>query len=264
VIPDPVTTPRRGPLWLRGRRCREETRGRSRNSRSQLADVSRAPVLPRKSAKTSLNRLPVVMIQRPLDHIEATLGGLSCCLLQERVAEMELPCDVKTVKLPHLHPMMKYSPINNGIRGNTWQQKCHTQEEGNVGVSITYSKHPPPSLLSPSSPNPQAQSKGRSTLSLGHSTLNSPPPPSLLTLSLYSPPPPTSIATSDPLAMGQEPSLQDQITNSYLNPLSPPSSSICPSIRGSSLAPPSLQAVVTHRRKPLTQQTTLRGHRIFL
>ena len=94
VIPDPVTTPRRGPLWLRGRRCREETRGRSRNSRSQLADVSRAPVLPRKSAKTSLNRLPVVMIQRPLDHIEATLGGLSCCLLQERVAVMEVSCTV--------------------------------------------------------------------------------------------------------------------------------------------------------------------------
>ncbi|CAI8016182.1 hypothetical protein GBAR_LOCUS9947 [Geodia barretti] len=159
VIPDPVTTPRRGPLWLRGRRCREETRGRSRNSRSQLADVSRAPVLPRKSANTSLNRLPVVMIQRPLDHIEATLGGLSCCLLQERVAVMELPCDVKTVKLPHLHPMMKYSPINNGIRGNAWQQKCHTQEEGNVGVSITYSKHPPPSLLSPSSPDPQSSGK---------------------------------------------------------------------------------------------------------
>ena len=55
--------------------------------------------------------------------------------------------------------MMKYSPINNGIRGNAWQQKWHTQEEGNVGVSITYSKHPPPSLLSPSSPDPKAQVK---------------------------------------------------------------------------------------------------------
>ena len=170
--------------------------------------------------------------------------------------------------------MMKYSPINNGLHGNAWQQKSHTrdQEGNNMGVSVT-SKHPP---LSPSTFNPSpthqptqvmtvgivteqrlneflSQPTGRSTLPLGHCTLNSTPPPSLLT---RSPPPPS---------LTHEPSLQDIITTSYLSSIPPsPSSSLCPSIRGSSLAPPSLQAVVTHRRKPLTQQTTLRGHRIFL
>ncbi|CAI8016183.1 hypothetical protein GBAR_LOCUS9947 [Geodia barretti] len=75
---------------------------------------------------------------------------------------------------------------------------------------------PPSSLRLPQIP--KAQAKGRSILSLGHSTLNSPPPPSLLTLSLNSPPPPTSIATSEPLAMGQEPSLQDQLPTPTLTP----------------------------------------------
>ena len=176
----------------------------------------------------------------------------------------QLPCDMKTVKLPHLHPMMKYSPINNGLHGNS-QQKSHTQEEGNMAVSVTPTNPPPPpSLISPA----PSQTRGRTSLHLGQSTLTSPPPPppppALLTHSPTSHPPLPLPTPHDPLTVTPEPSLQDQITRSYLNHLPLSSSSPCPSIRGSSLAPPSLQAIVTHRRKPLTQQTALRGHRIFL
>ena len=64
------------------------------------------------------------------------------------------------VTLPHLHPMMKYSPLNNGLHGNhiappTLHTECytHTEGAGTMDVSITYSRHcrerPPPSQLPP-------------------------------------------------------------------------------------------------------------------
>ena len=88
VIPDPITTPRRGPLWLRGGHRGEEREVRGRRGHNRRPQMSRIPLLPRNSAKKSLNRLPVVLVQRPLDHIEASLGGLSRCLLQEKMSEM--------------------------------------------------------------------------------------------------------------------------------------------------------------------------------
>ena len=74
---------------------REQARGggqRGRDRRPQLLEMSITPLLPRKVAKNSLNRLPVVLLQRPLDQIEASLGGLSGCLLQERLQEMAVSC----------------------------------------------------------------------------------------------------------------------------------------------------------------------------
>lgn len=172
--------------------------------------------------------------------------------------------------LPHLHPMMKYSPINNGLHGNkqtpppTWHKEYHTHREnrGNMGVSITYSRH---SVLRPSSTQPHLQTTSQDTghilLLLGHNPLNQSPPSHT---TLLHTPSQVHITRDNPVL------LQDQITDSYLNndwgnqySLPPSSSSLLvPPISGSSLAPPSLQAVVTHRKKPLTQHTTLRGRRI--
>ena len=179
----------------------------------------------------------------------------------------------KRTVLPHLHPMMKYSPINNGLHGNkqtpppTWHKEYHTHREnrGNMGVSITYSRH---SVLRPSSTQPHlqttSQDTGQTLLLLGHNPLNQ------SHTTLLHTPSQVHITRDNPVL------LQDQITDSYLNHQTmdnndwgnqyslPPSSSslLVPPISGSSLAPPSLQAVVTHRKKPLTQHTTLRGRRI--
>ena len=47
----------------------------------------------------------------------------------------------KKVMLPHLHPMMKYSPLNNGIHGNHMAPPPAMYTEGDIGISITYSRH---------------------------------------------------------------------------------------------------------------------------
>ena len=75
-VPGPITTPRRGPLHLGGGR-----EGTKRGSEM-------AGVFQRRPVKRSLNRLPLLVIQRPLDQIEGSLGGLSCAMLGDRLREM--------------------------------------------------------------------------------------------------------------------------------------------------------------------------------
>ena len=78
-LPDPVTTPRRGPLLLRGGGGEEAIK----TQKQQLCD--RLKMLPRKPAKNSLTRFPVAMLEHPLEQIEADLGHLSCASLHHSV-----------------------------------------------------------------------------------------------------------------------------------------------------------------------------------
>lgn len=245
TLPDPVTIPLRGPLLLRGRekkkRSTRSSRRQPQHSSSTTTTTGLAPIQSRKLlAPQSLNRFPVFLIRRPLDEIDDVLGHLSCSLLQEQVEEIQ--SQERMVKLPHLHPMMKYSPINNGLHGNHNLATLGNRAAEEVGTK--------------SRPLP----------------LPLPLPPSSPTFLISSPYDHQPCSTTPPHPSPLPPTLQDQITSSYLQslppPLPPPTSysSHLPhsSIRGSSLAPPSLQAAMTHLRKPLTQQTTIQGHRIFI
>lgn len=84
-VPVPVTTPRRGPLVLRVGQ-KEAGKGVGVHTQSQLQGSGhRMFLLPRKPARHSLTRYPVVMVQRPLQQIEANLGHLSCAALQDSI-----------------------------------------------------------------------------------------------------------------------------------------------------------------------------------
>ena len=158
--------------------------------------------------------------------------------------------------------MMKYSPINCGIRDDPQAPplECHThtEREQDMGVSITYSRHSNrPLPLTPHTSQlahlhhhsiPPSQDVVQVPLPLGHSTLNSSPPPL----------PPSH---STPLHPSPSP-LPPSHTNLLLIPAQSHVHLQAPPISGSLLAPPSLQAVVTHRKKPLTSLTHLKGHRI--
>lgn len=83
-VPDPITTPKRGPLLL-FRPGQEETR-----THHKLTDGNQVVLLPRKPNKRSLTRFPVPMIQRPLQQIENDLGQLTCTVLQDTMNSMEV------------------------------------------------------------------------------------------------------------------------------------------------------------------------------
>ena len=180
----------------------------------------------------------------------------------------------KKVMLPHLHPMMKYSPVTCGIRDDPQAppQECHThtEREQDMGVSITYSRHSNrPLPLTPHTSHshhhsiPPSQDVVQVPLPLGHSTLNSSPPPLPPSHSTPLHPSPSPLPPSHSIPLHPSPSpLPPSHTNLLLIPTHSHGHLQAPPISGSLLAPPSLQAAVTHRKKPLTPLTHLKGHRI--
>ena len=119
-FPQSVTTPRRGPLILThimpsGRhpthRNSDHAPSRYSNAPSRHGHApfrhGNAPM----KHKSSLTRLPVAMICRPLDEIEAELGHLSCTALKENIQLMQvqssLPFSLSSPSEPlHLTPSL--------------------------------------------------------------------------------------------------------------------------------------------------------------
>ena len=92
-LPNKVTTPRKGPLLLQTSNPVTGKTGRSGFENSPVfIPKTRIYTNPnyQQRPRYSLNKFPILNVQRPIDQIEGELGKLSCAELKERIQLMNV------------------------------------------------------------------------------------------------------------------------------------------------------------------------------